>query len=162
MLEHLLQRGAHRDHLQDFTLTHTPYVGQLALRNVAGNAGKAEHFISIVAQRHFSRQQPALSARRVDHMFLVIDQRLPRSDDLLLVREKLFSEFGRMELEIRLANQVGGSREADLHSGRIVRDDEAACRVLDPDIVGKPVNQRLQRNDFVDRLSLGLFFLIRA
>ena len=95
-------------------------------------------------------------------MFLVVDQRLPRSDDLLLVREKLFGEFGGMEIKIRLANQVGGSGEADLHSGRVVRDDEAACRVLDPDIVGKPVNQRLQRNDFVDRFSLSPFFLIRA
>ena len=40
-------------------------------------------------------------------------------------------------------------RKSDLLSGGGVRDDEAACRVLDPDIVGKPVNQRLQRNDFV-------------
>ena len=62
MLEHILQRGAHRDHFEDLRLPVAQGVGELALGDVAGDAGHAEDFVALVAQRHLRRRYPRLAA----------------------------------------------------------------------------------------------------
>ena len=78
--------------------------------------------------------------------FLLVDHRLSRPNDPLLVGKILLSLFGRAKLEVGPTDQIVGSFDADPQRRRLVGDDEAAVDVLDPEIVWHLVDQGLQRN----------------
>ena len=154
-LEHVAEWGAHCDHLEDLRLPVAQGVRQLALGNVARDSDYAEDLVAVIAQRHFRRRYRLLHA---PCDFLLVDHRLPGADDLLLVGVELLRELHRQKFEIGLSDQVRGSRHADAVGRDLIGDDEAAIDVLDPKVVGQPVDQGLQRQALVGGGARGFEF----
>ena len=100
-----------RDHLEDFRLPVAQGVRQLALGDVARDAGHAEDLVAVVAQRHFRRRYPACI--KPQRNLLLVDHRLPGANDLLLVVIEFLRELRRQKLEVGLADQIRGPRHAD-------------------------------------------------
>ena len=82
-------------------------------------------------------------------MLLEIEHRAPGGEDFLLERMIAARSVRRVKVEIRQADHVAGHGAAIVRRERLVDDDEAALDVLDLEIVGHAVDQRLQRNPLV-------------
>ena len=153
-VENRLERRAHRDHLEDLRLAVAQRVGEPAVGDVARDAGHSEHVAARVAHRHLGREDPGLAARAVVDIFLEVDHRPAGADDLLLVVEEPLRDLGRQQLQVGLADQVGGNGSAHSRRRDAVADDEAAFDVLDPEVVVQAIDQRLQRQPFVESGAL--------
>ena len=111
MLEHVVERGAHRDHFEDLRLPVAQGVRQLALGDVARDSGHAEDLVALVAQRHFRRRYPLLHApARYSSMSII---GCPVRTISLFVGVEFLRELRRKKFEVGLADQVRGPRHAD-------------------------------------------------
>ena len=145
-----VERRAHRDHFEDLRLAVAQQIGETAVGDVARDAGDAEDVAARVAHRHLGRQKPGLAARMVVEVLLEVDHRPAAADDLLLVVEELLRDLQRQQLEVALADHIGGLGEAHARRSDLVADHEAALDVLDPQVIVQAIDQRLQRNALVE------------
>ena len=76
----------------------------------------------------------------------------------LLVVVEFLGDMPRQQFEIGFADQVLRAGDTDAVGCNLVGDDEAAVNVLDPKVIGQPVNQGLQRQALVGGRARGFEF----
>ncbi len=155
VFQHGFDRRVDGDVLQNPRLAVAQDVGAPALGNVARDADQADDLVLVVAQRNLRRQDPRLLAAVVDDVLLLVDHRPAGLDDPLLVGEETGGEFAIDQLQVGLADDFLG-RPPHAPRRRPVADDEPALDVLDPEVVGHPIDQRLQRDALVGDRAAGL------
>ncbi len=148
-VEHVLERSTHRDHFEDLRLPVSKDVRLLAGSDVVGDADQAKNLILNVAQRHLGRREPLAGAQGIYDKLFLVDHRLSTVDDVLLDEAKFLRNVRGMEIKIGQADHVARLLPATVGRKGTVDHDEAAFDVLDPQIAGHPVDQRLQRDALV-------------
>ena len=156
--EHLAERCARGNHLENAGLAVAQVVFLLAPGDVLRDADKATDIAVVVAQGNLRRRKPLSPARRVEHGVLVFDHRLAGCQDLLLPVTIAARGIRGVKVEIGQADHVARMRAEAVGGERLVGDDEAASRILDPEVEGHPVDQRLQREAFLGQSAVGLEF----
>ena len=74
MVEHLIERSARCDHLEDMRLSSAQNVRLFAVGYVVRNAEQTCGFVLSIPQRHFRGRKPAFLPGRVDYVFVDIEQ----------------------------------------------------------------------------------------
>ena len=88
-----------------------PLFGELAFGDVEADADDADHFAVLIAQRNLRRADGARHARDgVETGLFEIDDRGAGFEQRLFVGIELLREFRRKEIEVGLADRVGGDR----------------------------------------------------
>ena len=118
--------------------------GGLAIGDVEARAHDAGEIAVGIVQRNLGGEDHAVHAARlvVDELF-VIDERLARLEQRLLVGEKLLGHLAREEIEVGLADQFRG-RDAHAIRDQLVAGGEAAVGVLGVDEGRDQVDHRAQ------------------
>ena len=124
----------------------------LALADVARDAERADDVPLAIAQRQLRRRHPALVAVWPRLLLLDVDQRFTGADDLLLVAQRLRRVLVGEEVEVRAADRQRRIRDAEALRRIAVDAREAALAVLEVDVVGDVVHQRLEQEDLVLQL----------
>ena len=82
-------------------------------------------------------------------LFLFAHERLAGAEDLLFVRVGRPGVCLGEEVEIRLAHRLRGVAQAEGSRQRLVDADEAAGGVLEVDVVGQVIHERVQQVAFL-------------
>jgi hypothetical protein len=127
-------------------------LGLLALGDVARDAKNADNSAVEIAQRHLRRRHPRAAAVRPRFLFLDPHQRLACAHEPLLIRERLLRVFLAEEVEVASPDRLSRLSHPQPTSKRTTYPDEAALRVLEIDMVGSVLEQRVQQVAVVDQL----------
>ncbi|HIC89676.1 MAG TPA: biotin/lipoyl-binding protein, partial [Anaerolineae bacterium] len=108
----------------------------LPLADISGYANDSRHASIPAKNRGLGGRDPS-DGTALRHNFLFhIDQRLPRADDALLILIRFAGRTLVKEVEVRLANRLGGIAESDALSLGPVYACEARFGVLEVDRIG--------------------------
>ena len=144
MVENVRERRVGGDHLQDPRLPVAQALGELARRDVAGNAEQAHDLANLVAQRDLGGRDPDLLAARGDDILFEIDHPFARRDDPPLVGHVFFRRLRRVSSRSVLPIRSWTTTTRSGGRWRRWRSTKAALGVLEPEIVGHEVDQLLQ------------------
>ena len=128
----------------------------LLLRDVAGDAERADDPAFLVVQRQLGRGDPGFAPVGPGLSFFLVDQRLARLHHLLLVRPGLLHVFLGEEIGIARADGLGGVAEPETGGQGPVDPDEAALGIFEVDVVREVVHQGVQQVPFLLQGRLGL------
>ena len=128
--------------------------------DVAGEAERADDLAIVVTERHPGGGNPPHAAVEPGLLFLFTHHRLAGADDLLFVRVGRPGMFRGEEVEIRLAKRLRGVTQAKVSSQGLVDADEVAGGVLEINVVGKIIHQRVEQVSFLNQRLLGLPALV--
>ena len=111
--------------------------GNLAVRDVAPQPDQSNDPPIRTAQGHFGGQQPDFFAIRQDNRFFGRDHRLAAAENPLLLIEQVAGDIRRVNVKIRLADQIGRFLHA-AHAGiGLVGVELLRAQILDINRVGK-------------------------
>ena len=131
--------------------------GVLEVENVFADAERADDLPRLIAQGHLRGQRPPDAAVGEDLLFRQTENRLAGADDLLLVLERGAGVFFGEEVEIRLADQLGRARFAEIAGHRFAALEEAGLQVLEVHGVGDRLHEDVHETAFTLEPALGLF-----
>ena len=134
-------------------------LGDLELRNVAGDADDAGYASALVVNGHLRDRGPDLLAFGIDLFLQFVDERLAGQDDPLLIFIKFLGLLLRMKIEIGLANDRSGIIQAESIRHRGAAAQEARFNILEINPVGNVIEQRPQQVAFVGQRFLDLLAL---
>ena len=126
-------------------------LGPLVGRDVAGEAEGADDLPAGVPKGHFGREGPGLHLVRPDGPLLQIGHGLAGLDDLLLALVGALGELAGEEVEVPLADRLGGVGEAEARREGPADTEEAALAVLEVDEVLEGVEQEDELQVFLQR-----------
>ena len=136
-------------HLGDFLGGLQLLLGMLPIGDIPGDTESANDLSLWAAQRDLTCRDPGNVAVRPRLFLLFVEQRLTRPYDLLLVRERLLSVLLRKEVGVRLPQCLGCITEPKTTSHGLVDPEEATLRILEIDVVGQVVHQRVEKIPFM-------------
>ena len=119
--------------------------GLLAVRNIAGNAHRADHAPGAIAERHLGGKHPGLAAVRPGLLLLDTHQRFAGGENLLLVGKGLLGVLGAEEVAVGFADQVGGIRHVETFRHATADTNKAALAIFKKDIVRDVVKKGLEQ-----------------
>ena len=126
----------------------------LELRDVARKTDHARHRPGLRNDGHLGHGGPDLAAVRGDLAFELVDERLAREQDALLVVEVFLRLLARMKIEVRLPHHRARLGHAEPFGHRPAATQEARMNVLEVDAVGNVVEQRAQQIPLIGQFLL--------
>src|SRR5260370_14430058 len=105
----------------------------LAVRDVVGDSHCADDLALLVSQRQLRGERPRLVAIGPAFLFLFSRDRFAGTDDLLLVRERLFRMLRTEEIEVRLVYGLRRIVQSELRGHRPAEAHKTAVAILEID-----------------------------
>ncbi len=128
----------------------------LLTRDVARHPEGSDDLSRIVVQRHLGRAGPGHAAVWPRFPLLLIEDRVARANDLLLVGQGLRGVLAGEEIQVRLSQGFGRMLQAKEPGHGLVDPQKTAGRVLEVDVMREVIHQRMEE------IPLLLQFLVRS
>ena len=139
---------------QQGALANQRFLDLLLLGDVLGDADDADQPALAIEERHLARQNPARFTSGTRLVFDLVEDGLAALDDLLLVLVETTSHFGRIEIEIGLADDLLPVGRAHVSGVRIIDPREAHVPVFEVNQVRDVVHQGMEHVAFPGQLGL--------